>query len=177
MMAPPWEKKQNIFTFEDLKNKLPLTLGFPVSLCLSHRRTAVIIWSKWQYSIRGPAVQRVPVRHREEWSHSGVSPERRHRGLPHGGPILRPAQPVWWTTRPCGGEEGWATSFYTSSSFSDTSPFFFFFFLSALIIVLKVCVFLQAFAENVLSKADVIQATGDAVCIFKELQCLTPRGR
>ena len=25
--------------------------------------------------------------------------------------------------------------------------------------------------------ADVIQATGDAVCIFKELQCLTPRGR
>uniref|UniRef100_A0A8C9WUL7 FACT complex subunit SSRP1 n=1 Tax=Sander lucioperca TaxID=283035 RepID=A0A8C9WUL7_SANLU len=35
----------------------------------------------------------------------------------------------------------------------------------------------EAFAENVLSKADVIQATGDAVCIFKELQCLTPRGR
>uniref|UniRef100_A0A8C1GLS9 FACT complex subunit SSRP1 n=1 Tax=Cyprinus carpio TaxID=7962 RepID=A0A8C1GLS9_CYPCA len=34
-----------------------------------------------------------------------------------------------------------------------------------------------AFAQNVLSKADVIQATGDAVCIFKELQCLTPRGR
>uniref|UniRef100_A0A8C7FW72 FACT complex subunit SSRP1 n=1 Tax=Oncorhynchus kisutch TaxID=8019 RepID=A0A8C7FW72_ONCKI len=28
----------------------------------------------------------------------------------------------------------------------------------------------------VLSKADVIQATGDAVCIFKELQCLMPRG-
>uniref|UniRef100_A0A8C2XNW2 FACT complex subunit SSRP1 n=1 Tax=Cyclopterus lumpus TaxID=8103 RepID=A0A8C2XNW2_CYCLU len=35
----------------------------------------------------------------------------------------------------------------------------------------------EAFADNVLSKADVIQATGDAVCIFKELQCLTPRGR
>uniref|UniRef100_A0A8C1GQ97 FACT complex subunit SSRP1 n=1 Tax=Cyprinus carpio TaxID=7962 RepID=A0A8C1GQ97_CYPCA len=35
----------------------------------------------------------------------------------------------------------------------------------------------NAFAQNVLSKADVIQATGDAVCIFKELQCLTPRGR
>lgn len=35
----------------------------------------------------------------------------------------------------------------------------------------------QAFAQNVLSKADVIQATGDAVCIFRELQCLTPRGR
>ncbi|MGH0186958.1 UNVERIFIED_CONTAM: hypothetical protein FKN15_023276 [Acipenser sinensis] len=30
---------------------------------------------------------------------------------------------------------------------------------------------------EVLSKADVIQATGDAVCIFRELQCLTPRGR
>lgn len=43
--------------------------------------------------------------------------------------------------------------------------------------VLKVSVFLQAFAQSVLSKADVIQATGDAVCIFKELQCLTPRGR
>ena len=36
---------------------------------------------------------------------------------------------------------------------------------------------LQAFAQNVLSKADVIQATGDAICIFRELQCLTPRGR
>ncbi|KAL0974201.1 hypothetical protein UPYG_G00217030 [Umbra pygmaea] len=35
----------------------------------------------------------------------------------------------------------------------------------------------EAFAQNVLSKADVIQATGDAVCVFKELQCLTPRGR
>ncbi|KAM9833515.1 FACT complex subunit SSRP1a [Syngnathus typhle] len=35
----------------------------------------------------------------------------------------------------------------------------------------------EAFAQNVLTKADVIQATGDAVCIFKELQCLTPRGR
>lgn len=35
----------------------------------------------------------------------------------------------------------------------------------------------QAFAQNVLSKADVIQATGDAICIFRELQCLTPRGR
>lgn len=43
--------------------------------------------------------------------------------------------------------------------------------------MLKLCLFLQAFAQNVLSKADVIQATGDAVCIFKELQCLTPRGR
>lgn len=39
------------------------------------------------------------------------------------------------------------------------------------------CVPLQAFAQNVLSKADVIQATGDAICIFRELQCLTPRGR
>ncbi|XP_053307153.1 FACT complex subunit SSRP1 [Spea bombifrons] len=35
----------------------------------------------------------------------------------------------------------------------------------------------DAFVQNVLSKADVIQATGDAVCIFRELQCLTPRGR
>ncbi|MCI4379686.1 hypothetical protein PGIGA_G00231180 [Pangasianodon gigas] len=35
----------------------------------------------------------------------------------------------------------------------------------------------EVFSQNVLSQADVIQATGDAVCIFKELQCLTPRGR
>nr|KAF6433796.1 hypothetical protein HJG59_008859 [Molossus molossus] len=35
----------------------------------------------------------------------------------------------------------------------------------------------EAFAQNVLSKADVIQATGDAICIFRELQCLTPRGQ
>ncbi|MBZ3873751.1 FACT complex subunit SSRP1 [Sciurus carolinensis] len=32
----------------------------------------------------------------------------------------------------------------------------------------------QAFAQSVLSKADIIQATGDAICIFWELQCLTP---
>lgn len=42
-------------------------------------------------------------------------------------------------------------------------------------LITHVC--LQAFAQNVLSKADVIQATGDAICIFRELQCLTPRGR
>lgn len=48
---------------------------------------------------------------------------------------------------------------------------------AALVMVLKPHVSPQAFAQNVLSKADVIQATGDAVCIFKELQCLTPRGR
>ncbi|XP_041029977.1 FACT complex subunit SSRP1-like [Carcharodon carcharias] len=35
----------------------------------------------------------------------------------------------------------------------------------------------EAFSQNVLSKADIIQATGDALCIFRELQCLTPRGR
>ncbi|KAL1023590.1 hypothetical protein UPYG_G00043250 [Umbra pygmaea] len=35
----------------------------------------------------------------------------------------------------------------------------------------------EVFRDNVLSKADVIQATGDALYIFRELQCLTPRGR
>ena len=35
----------------------------------------------------------------------------------------------------------------------------------------------EAFSQNVLSKVDVIQVTGDAICIFRELQCLTPRGR
>ncbi|XP_078480774.1 FACT complex subunit SSRP1 [Lampetra planeri] len=35
----------------------------------------------------------------------------------------------------------------------------------------------EVFSQSVLSKADVIQATGDAICIFRELQCLTPRGR
>lgn len=35
----------------------------------------------------------------------------------------------------------------------------------------------QAFHDNVMSKASIIQATGDAIAIFKELQCLTPRGR
>uniref|UniRef100_A0A6Q2XBQ7 FACT complex subunit SSRP1 n=1 Tax=Esox lucius TaxID=8010 RepID=A0A6Q2XBQ7_ESOLU len=35
----------------------------------------------------------------------------------------------------------------------------------------------EVFRDNVLSKADVIQATGDALCVFRELQCLTPRGR
>ena len=32
----------------------------------------------------------------------------------------------------------------------------------------------EAFSQNVLSKVDVIQVTGDAICIFRELQCLTP---
>ncbi|KAG8192979.1 hypothetical protein JTE90_028100 [Oedothorax gibbosus] len=35
----------------------------------------------------------------------------------------------------------------------------------------------QAFVDNVLAKASIIQATGDAMVTFKELQCLTPRGR
>ncbi|XP_050407825.1 FACT complex subunit SSRP1 [Patella vulgata] len=33
------------------------------------------------------------------------------------------------------------------------------------------------FYEKVLAKADIIQATGDAVVTFTEVQCLTPRGR
>ncbi|RWS29668.1 structure-specific recognition protein-like protein [Leptotrombidium deliense] len=35
----------------------------------------------------------------------------------------------------------------------------------------------QAFMDAVLSKASIIQATGDAIATFSELQCLTPRGR
>ncbi|XP_013787241.2 FACT complex subunit Ssrp1-like [Limulus polyphemus] len=35
----------------------------------------------------------------------------------------------------------------------------------------------QAFNDNVVAKASIIQATGDAIAEFKELQCLTPRGR
>ncbi|XP_074643188.1 FACT complex subunit SSRP1-like [Tubulanus polymorphus] len=35
----------------------------------------------------------------------------------------------------------------------------------------------EEFHENVLQKADIIQATGDALAIFSEIQCLTPRGR
>ena len=34
---------------------------------------------------------------------------------------------------------------------------------------------LQEFYKNVIAKADVIQATGDAVVTFTEVQCLTPR--
>lgn len=33
------------------------------------------------------------------------------------------------------------------------------------------------FYQNVLSQADIIQATGDAIANFSEVQCLTPRGR
>ncbi|KAI1292060.1 FACT complex subunit SSRP1 [Halotydeus destructor] len=35
----------------------------------------------------------------------------------------------------------------------------------------------QLFLEKVLARADIIQATGDAIATFAELQCLTPRGR
>lgn len=35
----------------------------------------------------------------------------------------------------------------------------------------------EEFHKNVMSQADVIQATGDAVAIFSEVHCLTPRGR
>jgi len=34
---------------------------------------------------------------------------------------------------------------------------------------------LQEFHELVMKNADIIQATGDAVCVFPEVQCLTPR--
>ncbi|XP_053375271.1 FACT complex subunit SSRP1-like isoform X1 [Mercenaria mercenaria] len=33
------------------------------------------------------------------------------------------------------------------------------------------------FYNQVMENADIIQATGDAVCVFPEVQCLTPRGR
>lgn len=139
----------------------------PNCLVSAFHRATVILRSQWQHSVWDPTVQRFPVCHREERSHSGVSPEWRHRSLPYGGPILRPTQSVWWTARPRGGDKGCFTSAFLFVCFS----------LFLFTVVLKLCVFIQAFAQNVLSKADVIQATGDAVCIFKELQCLTPRGR
>lgn len=138
-----------------------------------HYRASVSIWYKWQYSIRDPTVQRVTVCHREEWSHSGVSPEWRHWGLTHGGPLLRPTQPGWWAARPCRGEWRWAVCFYCVR----LRKVLCFYFVNICWWQCLMCVCPQAFAQNVLSKADVIQATGDAVCIFKELQCLTPRGR
>ena len=33
----------------------------------------------------------------------------------------------------------------------------------------------QAFHDRVIAKADVLQATGDAIASFSEMQCLTPR--
>lgn len=35
----------------------------------------------------------------------------------------------------------------------------------------------EAFQKNVLNKASVISASGDAIAIFREIHCLTPRGR
>ncbi|XP_033747604.1 FACT complex subunit SSRP1-like [Pecten maximus] len=35
----------------------------------------------------------------------------------------------------------------------------------------------QEFYENVLDKADIIQATGETIAVFTEVHCLTPRGR
>jgi structure-specific recognition protein 1 len=35
----------------------------------------------------------------------------------------------------------------------------------------------QSFHDKVLAKADIVQATGDAIASFSEMQCLTPRGR
>ncbi|XP_069135887.1 FACT complex subunit SSRP1-like [Argopecten irradians] len=35
----------------------------------------------------------------------------------------------------------------------------------------------QEFYENVLDKADIIQATGETIAVFTEIHCLTPRGR
>lgn len=35
----------------------------------------------------------------------------------------------------------------------------------------------QGFMSQVMDKASIIQATGESICTFSELQCLTPRGR
>ena len=35
----------------------------------------------------------------------------------------------------------------------------------------------EEFCQKVLDKADIIQIQGDAIAIFQEIQCLTPRGR
>lgn len=133
-------------------------------LSFCYHRTSVAVWHKWKHSIWDPTFQRVPVCHWEKRGDSGVPPERRHRDLPHGSPLLCPTQPDRWKTRPSWGREIFSPSFaYFDSLFH--------------ILCIQMLNSPQAFAQNVLSKADVIQATGDAVCIFKELQCLTPRGR
>ncbi|XP_070571797.1 FACT complex subunit SSRP1-like [Ptychodera flava] len=36
---------------------------------------------------------------------------------------------------------------------------------------------IEEFHKNILAKADIIQATGDAIATFTEIPCLTPRGR
>lgn len=77
----------------------------------SFLRTAAVLWYQRPHSVRDPSVQRFPVCHWEERSHTGVPPEWRHRGFSHGGPILRPAQSDWRTTRPCGGDAGSLTFF------------------------------------------------------------------
>ena len=41
--------------------------------------------------------------------------------------------------------------------------------------MINVYLLLQEFYETVIKNADIIQATGDAVCVFPEVQCLTPR--
>lgn len=128
-------------------------------------RTPAVVRHQRQHSVRDPALQRVPVRHRQKRGDAGVPPDGRHRGLPHGGPLLRAAQPVGRAAGPRGGERR-----------PDAASCIVV--LSAPMPVLTwAALHFQAFAQSVLSKADVIQATGDAVCIFKELQCLTPRGR
>jgi len=33
----------------------------------------------------------------------------------------------------------------------------------------------QDFYDNIIAKADVLQVKGNAICIFQDLQCLTPR--
>ena len=35
----------------------------------------------------------------------------------------------------------------------------------------------EAFHQQVMEKASVISVSGDAIAIFREIQCLTPRGR
>jgi structure-specific recognition protein 1 len=35
----------------------------------------------------------------------------------------------------------------------------------------------EAFHENIIKKASVLSLSGDAIAVFKEIQCLTPRGR
>ena len=38
-----------------------------------------------------------------------------------------------------------------------------------------IVLFLQSFQDQIMSQADVIQATGDAIVSFHEIACLTPR--
>lgn len=135
-------------------------------LCVSCRASPVVRRQR-QHGVRDPAVQRVPVRHRQKRGDAGVPPDGRHWGLAHGGPLLRPPQPVWRATGSSGGESKRSSCWSLSAFFFSETPKCF---ISIRVWKILGIVYLKG------GKSEKINQVGDCFFLSVLTSCCSPAG-